>query len=306
MGRPGGMQAKTFSTKVSARPRCSTCVTPTTLEAINPVDIPDELNQYSMSIGAPIVEGQDLLLRDRRLHAAGSHDVPVADAAVVRAAGRRSPRLRRPLSPGARATSASTIAVADAVADGAASTSTSSTTPIRNDAVAGTSAPSVARKYSRQSVDGAGQPHVDSRLAARQRSTRRVLEWRPRHAVGSRRAVDDLHARRDRCRSRSASRASRISSGGRCSSPTRCRGSRGKHTVRLGTSLIRHTSGGTGNEPGFADSRHVHVPEHDDGAVRSADAGGRAAVLAADQLRHRRATSSISGCYRRTRRTASA
>ena len=28
--------------------------------------------------------------------------------------------------------------------------------------------------------------------------------------------------------------------------------SRGKHTVRLGTSVIRHTSGGTGNEPGFA------------------------------------------------------
>ena len=26
----------------------------------------------------------------------------------------------------------------------------------------------------------------------------------------------------------------------------------GKHTVRFGTSLVHHTSGGTGNEPGFA------------------------------------------------------
>ena len=33
-----------------------TCVTPTTLQAIKPVDIPDELQQYSGSIGGPIVK----------------------------------------------------------------------------------------------------------------------------------------------------------------------------------------------------------------------------------------------------------
>ena len=32
----------------------STCVTPSTLQAINPVDIPDKLKQYSASIGGPI------------------------------------------------------------------------------------------------------------------------------------------------------------------------------------------------------------------------------------------------------------
>ena len=32
-------------------------------------------------------------------------------------------------------------------------------------------------------------------------------------------------------------------------------------------------------------ARHLHVPQHDDGAVRSTDAGGRAAVHAAGQLR---------------------
>ena len=46
-------------------------------------------------------QGQDVLLRHRRLHAAGSHDVPVADAAGVRAAGGRQPRLRGQLPPDA-------------------------------------------------------------------------------------------------------------------------------------------------------------------------------------------------------------
>ncbi len=52
--RPGGWQAKTFSTKNYCPPSVSTCVTPTTLVAINPVDIPDALQQVSGSIGGPI------------------------------------------------------------------------------------------------------------------------------------------------------------------------------------------------------------------------------------------------------------
>ena len=171
-------------------------MTPPTLVAINPADTPDVLNQYSMSIGAPLVEGQDLLLRDRRLHAAGSHDVPVADAAVVRAAGRRPSRLRGQLSPDARATSASIIASRrrQSLMGRVNFDKFYDTNP--NDAVAGTSAPSVARRYSRQSITG--QVNLTSILGSqhRQRSARRLLEWRSRDAVGSRRAVDDLHARR--------------------------------------------------------------------------------------------------------------
>src|ERR1044072_7929532 len=54
--RPGGSwQAKTFSTDGFCPPSVSTCVTPTTLQAINPVDIPDALQQVSGSIGGPIV-----------------------------------------------------------------------------------------------------------------------------------------------------------------------------------------------------------------------------------------------------------
>ena len=55
--RPGGAwQAKRFSTKGFCPPSVSTCVTPSTLVAINPVDIPDKLNQISGSIGGPIVK----------------------------------------------------------------------------------------------------------------------------------------------------------------------------------------------------------------------------------------------------------
>ena len=56
MSRPGGMQAKTFSTKGFCPPSVPSCVTPTTLTAINPVDIPDALSQVSGSIGGPIVK----------------------------------------------------------------------------------------------------------------------------------------------------------------------------------------------------------------------------------------------------------
>jgi len=52
--RPGSWQAETFSTKNFCPPSVSTCVTPTTLQAINPVDIPDKLDQYSGTIGGPI------------------------------------------------------------------------------------------------------------------------------------------------------------------------------------------------------------------------------------------------------------
>src|ERR1051325_5888984 len=54
--RPGGdWQAKTFSTKNFCPPSVSTCVTPATLRAINPVDIPDALQQVSGSVGGRIV-----------------------------------------------------------------------------------------------------------------------------------------------------------------------------------------------------------------------------------------------------------
>jgi hypothetical protein len=54
MIRSGDWQAETFSTKGFCPPSVPTCVTPTTLQAINPVDIPDALQQVSGTVGGPI------------------------------------------------------------------------------------------------------------------------------------------------------------------------------------------------------------------------------------------------------------
>src|SRR5262249_42855796 len=54
MIRPGDWQAKKFSTKNFCPPSAPTCVKPPSLAAINPVDIPDALQQVSGSIGGPI------------------------------------------------------------------------------------------------------------------------------------------------------------------------------------------------------------------------------------------------------------
>jgi hypothetical protein len=56
MNRPGDWQAKTFSTKGFCPPSVSSCVTPSTLTAINPVDIPDALSQVSGSIGGALIK----------------------------------------------------------------------------------------------------------------------------------------------------------------------------------------------------------------------------------------------------------
>lgn len=53
--RPGSWQAKRFSTKNFCPESVSTCTTPSTLQSISPVDIPDELTQYSGSVGGPII-----------------------------------------------------------------------------------------------------------------------------------------------------------------------------------------------------------------------------------------------------------
>ncbi|HEX8119462.1 MAG TPA: TonB-dependent receptor, partial [Pyrinomonadaceae bacterium] len=51
MVRPGRWQAESFSTDGFCPPSVPTCVTPATLRAVNPVDIPDALSQVSGSVG---------------------------------------------------------------------------------------------------------------------------------------------------------------------------------------------------------------------------------------------------------------
>ena len=56
LARPGDMQAKSFSTKNFCAPSVQSCVTPSTLTSISPVDIPDSLNQFSGSFGGRIIK----------------------------------------------------------------------------------------------------------------------------------------------------------------------------------------------------------------------------------------------------------
>jgi hypothetical protein len=56
MYRPGAWQAETFPTSNYCPPSISTCVTPGTLQAINPIDIPDQLSQVSGTVGGPIIK----------------------------------------------------------------------------------------------------------------------------------------------------------------------------------------------------------------------------------------------------------
>src|SRR5262249_29292340 len=54
MARPGGGQPKSFSTDGFCPPSIPTCTTPDTLTSISPVDIPDELNQVSGTLGGAL------------------------------------------------------------------------------------------------------------------------------------------------------------------------------------------------------------------------------------------------------------
>ena len=250
LARPGGMQAKTFSTNGFCAPEVPTCVTPPTLAAINPADTPDELNQYSVSIGAPIVKDRtfffataDYTLQDRTTFLS-----PALPAFLLPADGHLDyeGHYRQTL---AQVRVDHRLAATQSLMARVNLDRFHDTNP--NDAVAGTSAPSVARRYSRRSMTG--QVNLTSVLGSNLVNEARVAylngdpvtRWEAQafstaytrsgsvpFTIGQSR-VSDLFGRQSQF-------SDTLS------------WSRGKHTVRLGTSIIRHTSGGTGNEPGFA------------------------------------------------------
>ena len=106
--------------------------------------------------------------------------------------------------------------------------------------------------YTRGAVTGQANVTTVAEPEHRQRSAVRLSRRRSGDAVGSAVALDRLHSRRvgtvhDRP---IASRPTRSAASRSC--PTRCRGRAASQTIRLGGSVARHTSGGFGNEPGFA------------------------------------------------------
>src|SRR5262245_17705595 len=250
MARPAGWQAKTVSTKGICAPEVTTCVTPSTLVAIHPADTPDELAQYSVSVGAPLKKDKtfffataDYTLQDRTTFLSPTLPsfVLPPDGSLEYVGNYRQTlaqvRVDHRLTP---AHSLMFRFNFDKFHD---------TNP--NDAVAGTSAPTVARKYSRQSETG--QVNFTSVLGSTLVNEARfvylngdpVTLWEAQEfsttytragsvpfTIGQSR-ISDLFGRQ-------AQFSDTLS------------WSKGKHTMRFGTSLVHHTSGGFGNEPGFA------------------------------------------------------
>jgi Carboxypeptidase regulatory-like domain/TonB dependent receptor len=248
MVRPGGWQAKTFSTKGFCPSSVPSCVTPSTLQAINPVDIPDALSQVSGSIGGPIV-------RDRTFFFA------TADYTRQNRTTFLSSTLPAFLLP-ADGNLAYTGHYRQTLFDGRLDHKLTSNQTLMfrfnfdrffddnpQDAVGGTNAPSVARRYSRQSWTTQVNhttvisPSLLNEARFAYLNGDPVTKW------------EALNLSTTYTRAGSVPFTigqSRLSDlfGHQVQFSDTLSWSLGKHYLRLGGSVIHHTSGGTGNEPG--------------------------------------------------------
>ena len=253
MNRPGGWQAKTFSTKGFCPSSVSSCVTPSTLTAINPVDIPDELNQFSGAFGGPIVNDRtfffvsaDHTRQDRTTSLSTS-----LPAFLLPAGGNLdyTGHYRQTLFDGRldhRLTSHQNVMFRlnlDRMSD-----------DNPQDAVGGTNAPSVARRYSRRAITGQVNHTwvINANLLNEARFAYLhgdpVTLWEAQvlstaYTRGSGNGAVPFTS--------GQSRTSDIWSHQWQISDT-LSWSVGKHNVRFGGSIIRQNSGGTGSEPGAA------------------------------------------------------
>jgi outer membrane receptor protein involved in Fe transport len=248
--RPGGWQADRFSTSGFCAPSVDTCVTPSTLQRISPVDVPDALSQYSGSIGGPLIRDKtfffaaaDYTSQNRTTFL--NSNLP---AFVLPANGNLAytGHYRQQLFNGRldhMLTSNETLMMrvnVDRFYD-----------DNPQDAVGGPNAPTVARRYSRASWTA--QANATSVLSADLLNEARVAylngdpvtKWEAKNlsttytrggnvpfTIGQSRAAD-LFGRQTQF-------SDTLS------------WSRGNHYLRFGANVVRHTSGGTGSEPGTA------------------------------------------------------
>ena len=248
--RPGGLQSKSFSTEGFCPDSTPGCVTPATLQSIVPPDVPDTLNQGSASIGGPLAKDRTffflaadytaqertvllssslpsyVLPADGSLEYAGAYHQALVDARLDhRLDDRQTLMLRLNY---------------DRFRD---------TNP--QDTVGGTNAPTVARTYTRGSLTAqlnhtavlSADAVNEARVAylggdpvtlwkAQDLSTTYARSGPAPFTIGQSR-VADLY-----------SRALQVSDTVSLA--------KGKHSLRVGFSVVRHTSGGTGSEFGTA------------------------------------------------------
>jgi hypothetical protein len=250
MVRPGNWQATEFSTKGFCPPSVTTCTTPDTLSVVSPVDIPDALSQVSFSVGMPIIKDRTFLFaafdytaQDRTAFLSTSLPsfVLPADGSLGYKGKYRQGLFNGRVDHKLAANQTLMVRVnVDRFYD---------TNP--QDAVGGTNAPSVARKYSRASwTMQANHTSIlsptllnEARLAylngdpvtlweADVLSTTYTRGGAVPFTVGQSR-LSDLFGHQ-------AQLSDTLS------------WSHGKHYVRFGGSIVHHTSGGTGSEPGTA------------------------------------------------------
>jgi len=248
--RPGDFQAGSFSTKNFCAPSTTTCVTPTTLTSISPVDIPDSLNQVSGSLGGAIIKDKtfffattDYTRQDRTTLL--STTLPAfllpSDGHLDYTGHYRqflfNGRLDHKLTANQNLMVRMNIDRFD------------DDNP--QDAVGGTNAPSVARRYVRRSwttqmnhtavltpnlFNEARFAFLNGNPVTRWEAQTSSTAYTPAESVaftiGQSRA-SDLYGRQ-------AQFSDTMS------------WTRGKHYLRFGGSIIHHTSGGTGSEPGTA------------------------------------------------------
>jgi hypothetical protein len=250
LGRPGDWQAKSFSTDRFCAPGIPTCTTPNTLHAINPADVPDELNQGSGTIGGPIVRDRafffataDYTAQDRTTFLS-----PTLPSFVLPPDGSLTylGHYRQTLFDGRfddKLTPSQTLMIRgnyDHFYD---------TNP--NDAVVGTSAPTVARRYTRGSRS-VGVNHttvINTNLLNEARfgylDGDPVTLWEAQNPSTTYTRGGSVPF------TIGESRASDIT-GHQVQFADTMSWAVGSHNLRFGGSVIHHTSGGTGTEPGQA------------------------------------------------------
>jgi TonB-dependent receptor-like protein len=226
------------------------CVTPATLRAINPVDIPDALKQVSGSIGGPIVRNRtfffattDYTRQDRTtfLSAALPAFLLPADGHLDVTGHYRQTLFNGRLDH--KLTAIQTLMLRmdlDRFDD-----------DNPQDAVGGTNAPSVARRYARRSWT-AQLNHTTVFSANLLNEARFAYLHGDPVTLWEAQALSTTYTRSGTVPfTVGQSRASNIFSHQFQFSDT-LSWSRGMHYLRFGGGVIRHTSGGTGSEPGTA------------------------------------------------------